>query len=516
MSGAARIWSTFKSLLDVNWGAVADGQYLRRSGTSIIGGTPAGGGGGTGDVVGPATSVANELAIYSDTTGKLIGRLTKTQLEIDLALNNVDNTSDVNKPVSTAQAAADALKEDKANKGVVSGYASLDATGKVPVAQLPATGGAHAATHLDNGSDAIPVATTTRTGLVPILPNDTTKVLRGDGSYGGRPLLTTTTATFTCPAAFASVSGVLIVSAPWISVGDKVALYGVGSFYVSAKASNTSITLFNTGDAGNNASGTVPVGTEVFESGLVNVGESAIYCYQDHFLTGSDGSYTNWTTNGTGATKGQGVSAADHPGLYFLTTGTSVGAAATGYAFMTSGNGYIYGTGAVAFRAVVLAPSTKPTVTATALSKIFVGMGTQPANGAFPGADFAGFVFDPSSGMTNAANNWGILTRKASVSTYTDTGYVYSTTNYADLSFYLDSTGLYFRAYTWAGTAQAKSAAITSNVPLATTVLCPTFLVINGPSGTTSYQSFIDSWEVAWRGNTVVPVFRGANLLKNF
>jgi hypothetical protein len=143
-------------------------------------------------------------------------------------------------------------------------------------------------------------------------------------------------------------------------------------------------------------------------------------------------------------------------------------------------------------------------------------MGTQPSNGTFPGADYAGFVFDPSSGMANAANNWGILTRKASVNTFTDTGYAYSTANYNDLSFYLDSTGLYFRAYQWAGTAQAKSAAITSNVPLATTVLCPTFFILNGAAGTTSYTAWLDAWETAWRGNTTVPVFRGSNLLKNF
>jgi phage baseplate assembly protein W len=66
-----------------------------------------------GDVVGPASSVVDDLAIYSNTTGKLIGRLTKTQLKTDMALNNVDNTSDANKPVSTAQANADALKVDK-------------------------------------------------------------------------------------------------------------------------------------------------------------------------------------------------------------------------------------------------------------------------------------------------------------------------------------------------------------------------------------------------------------------
>jgi hypothetical protein len=250
---------------------------------------------------------------------------------------------------------------------------------------------------------------------------------------------------------------------------------------------------------------------------MVNVGEIWAYTYQDHFMTGSDGSYTNWTANGTGATKGQGVSTADHPGLFFLTTGTSAGAAATGYAFATANNAYLVGTGgAVAFRCVVLAPSTKPTSTAANLSKIYVGLGTQPSNGTFPGADFIGFVFDPSSGMANAANNWGFLTRKASANTFTDTGYVYSTANYADLSFYFDGTNANYRAYNWAGTAQAKSANITSNVPLTTTPLCLSIVVVNGAAGTTSYTTFIDLWEVAYKGPTGTPTFRGTNLLKNF
>ena len=55
----------------------------------------------------------------------------------DVGLGNVDNTSDANKPISTATQAALDLKENAANKGVANGYAGLDATGKVPAAQLP-------------------------------------------------------------------------------------------------------------------------------------------------------------------------------------------------------------------------------------------------------------------------------------------------------------------------------------------------------------------------------------------
>lgn len=62
-----------------------------------------------------------------------------------LAINNVDNTSDLNKPISTATQTALNTKQDNlgytaeniANKGVNNGYASLDNAGKVPTGQLP-------------------------------------------------------------------------------------------------------------------------------------------------------------------------------------------------------------------------------------------------------------------------------------------------------------------------------------------------------------------------------------------
>lgn len=61
------------------------------------------------------------------------GAVTKTAV----GLGNVDNTSDANKPVSTATQTALNAKQDTSAKGVAGGYASLDGGGKVPVAQLP-------------------------------------------------------------------------------------------------------------------------------------------------------------------------------------------------------------------------------------------------------------------------------------------------------------------------------------------------------------------------------------------
>lgn len=59
----------------------------------------------------------------------------------DVGLVNVDNTSDVNKPVSSAQQTEIDTKIDASEKGAANGVAELDGTGKVPASQLPVTGG---------------------------------------------------------------------------------------------------------------------------------------------------------------------------------------------------------------------------------------------------------------------------------------------------------------------------------------------------------------------------------------
>lgn len=61
-----------------------------------------------------------------------------TLTKSDLGLSNVDNTSDANKPVSSAMTTALSGKESTANKNAISGYAGLDASGKIANSQLPA------------------------------------------------------------------------------------------------------------------------------------------------------------------------------------------------------------------------------------------------------------------------------------------------------------------------------------------------------------------------------------------
>lgn len=86
-----------------------------------------------------AASSAAPVQSVASRTGAVV--LTKS----DVGLANVDDTSDANKPISTAtQTALNAKQnslgftaENAANKGVANGYAGLDGSGKVPAAQLP-------------------------------------------------------------------------------------------------------------------------------------------------------------------------------------------------------------------------------------------------------------------------------------------------------------------------------------------------------------------------------------------
>ena len=55
----------------------------------------------------------------------------------DVGLSQVDNVADINKPVSGPQATALAGKQSLTEKGTTNGYPSLDASGKIPITQIP-------------------------------------------------------------------------------------------------------------------------------------------------------------------------------------------------------------------------------------------------------------------------------------------------------------------------------------------------------------------------------------------
>jgi hypothetical protein len=72
---------------------------------------------------------------YPALDGSLITSLTKSQV----GLANVDNTTDLNKPISTATQTALNAKEATAHNNIARGYAGLDSGGKIPLSLIPST-----------------------------------------------------------------------------------------------------------------------------------------------------------------------------------------------------------------------------------------------------------------------------------------------------------------------------------------------------------------------------------------
>ncbi len=94
------------------------------------------------DVDTRSLSTHNHSGVYEPANANIQTHIASTSnphavTKSQVGLGNVDNTSDVNKPVSTATQTALNLKEDTANKGVANGYAPLDASAKIASTYIP-------------------------------------------------------------------------------------------------------------------------------------------------------------------------------------------------------------------------------------------------------------------------------------------------------------------------------------------------------------------------------------------
>ena len=88
----------------------------------------------------PASTLANWVELLTpaapvQTVNGYTGSINLSKVDIDLG--NVNNTSDLNKPISTKTQAALDLKLDASKVGTASGVASLNALGKIPTDQIP-------------------------------------------------------------------------------------------------------------------------------------------------------------------------------------------------------------------------------------------------------------------------------------------------------------------------------------------------------------------------------------------
>ena len=140
----------------------------------------------TGDVIGPNSSVDGTMVLYDGTSGKkikgnnavvtpqglaLLDDIDAASNRATIGLGNVNNTSDINKPVSTAQQTA---LDTKANKGANSDITSITglttalsvAQGGTGVTTLAALEAAIGTTNVDNTSDVNkPVSTAQATAI---------------------------------------------------------------------------------------------------------------------------------------------------------------------------------------------------------------------------------------------------------------------------------------------------------------------------------------------------------------
>jgi hypothetical protein len=87
-----------------------------------------------GSLSGNATNVTGIVAIVNGGTGGS----TVSAFKTNFALDNLDNTSDLNKPISILTQNALNAKVNNSSIAVANGVASLGADGKVPTTQLPA------------------------------------------------------------------------------------------------------------------------------------------------------------------------------------------------------------------------------------------------------------------------------------------------------------------------------------------------------------------------------------------
>lgn len=231
--------------------------------------------------------------------------------------------------------------------------------------------------------------------------------------------------------------------------------------------------------------------------------------------TGYGRNFITATFSGTGATAARVASTAGHPGQTLLTSGT----VASNYSELTQANAvFDIQTGfysVLAFRAVVLTPSTLPSGSTTTNAVYKVGL-TDTMHSLSPTNEIS-WTFNPA---TNAF--WSLLMTNASTNTTTASAITVAASTWYDLQIWVGSTGVQARAAVFSPTALPTLLAggpFTTHQPATTTGMAWHILHMNGASGTTSFTLGVDLVEVAGQASATPNVttnFRGAAMTKGF
>src|SRR5260221_262364 len=266
-----------------------------------------------------------------------------------------------------------------------------------------------------------PSATATVAGYVPTPPNDTNKFFRGDATFTNIGATSVTTASFTCPAFFAAVSGVTIASSPWVNPGDVFYVVGCGKMLVTAVASGISINLWDLGASRNASSRTIAARTHMI---LIEDEEAFFYHVKEDFTYAATFAYSHFcTATGTGAGNGNldaATNSVDHPGIAYVTSGT----VSTNSSWLYNYDGtLLQNSGGIAVRFVCKISGVPSSANA---ASFWVGLAGNPSGSILP-TDFVGWRLN----FGTDATHWTLSSIKASTATNT-AGYA-ATTNWSVL-----------------------------------------------------------------------------------
>ncbi|MHA8083916.1 hypothetical protein ACST14_10910, partial [Aquirufa sp. A-Brett2-15D] len=248
-----------------------------------------------GNVITANTLVGNYSGTIALANGGT-GATTQAGALTALGLDQVNNTSDLNKPISTATQNALNLKVNSALIGVINGVASLGSDGKVPNAQLPAF--QTTSTNVVTSTAAMYALTGLSLGAVVINTTDkTTWILSSvPGSYPSTAANWTQLTTSTTVSSVNGLTGAVALSGTANRVTVSAAnILDIASTYTGQTSINTLGTI-TSGTWNGTAVGTAFGGTGATTA---NAGFNALAPSQSgnsgKFLT-TDGSNTSWST----------------------------------------------------------------------------------------------------------------------------------------------------------------------------------------------------------------------------
>ncbi len=474
--------------------------------------------GGTGDVVGPASSVDSQVALFDSTTGKLlkaasISGIASLSSGVLSAASTTGTGSVVlagspaltGNPTAPTQTQADnstkiattsyvdtglATKEPTITAGTTSQYYRGDKTFQTLDKAAVGLG------NVDNTSDANkPISTATQTALdnkqpldsdltdiAALSPSNDDILQRKSGAWTNR-----TPAQFKTDLALTK-SDVGLGNVDNTSDADKpISTATQTALDLKAPLASPALTGTPTAPTATANDNSTKIATTAYVDSAVSavsgINRNTGFMFMDDFLGSTVSTVSPWTstTSGTGATYAQvATTAANRPGIGQVTTGTT----ATGRANLSLGALTTFPSGGViTFEALVNVPTLS-----TGSEEFVIHIGIGDLNTGIINTDGVYFVYERTS-----SDNWRIATAKAASRTITSTSVVVSAGTWVRLGYVINAAATsveFFIDGVSVGTT-------TTNIPDTSSNLCGPLFGIFKSVGTTARTFQLDYFYVS-------------------